>query len=301
LQTFRRFHKVLPFFVIGLFFLFQIAFLSADTPLSFTRDMGTHIDEGFKTLDARNLALFGKTHWSEYDQYKGWVRGSPVTVAFNFLMFKLLGVSLAVARFSNLLFALATLAIFYVYLISKYDRCTSISCSILLAVNQVFFYSRLALFETKMLFFFVCCLYFMSLIKSNRIFFVFFILSCVAAYFSKATAILFFLSLGVYYLLTLKSGFVIRRVAKPSVLFIVLGLTLATLLGVEYNFEYFENIRIMGRELRSPGNAFLSLPPPEFFKKVPVLSFLALLYSGYLVLRIMEGRSYKEADILFMV
>src|SRR5512132_2766522 len=66
----------LLFLLCGLRFLD----LGADTPIwAKSYSMGDYVDEGYKTLSARNLVLFGQTHWHPLDNYPGWMKASPVT------------------------------------------------------------------------------------------------------------------------------------------------------------------------------------------------------------------------------
>jgi hypothetical protein len=84
--------------LIGGFGVFHLFFINADTPASLTYGAGTYCDEGYKTLSARNMVLFGDTHWTELDEYAGWVKGSPVTFYFNYLMFNVFGVFLGFCK-----------------------------------------------------------------------------------------------------------------------------------------------------------------------------------------------------------
>jgi hypothetical protein len=298
----KSFRKVIPLLIILTYFVLQLLFINADTPHFLTTDVGTYCDEGYKTLDARNLVLFGKRHWTDYDQYSGWLNGSPVTVGINFLIFTLFGVSISAARFCSLLFSLGTLSVLYIYLRSAYDIKIAFICLLLFIVNQVFFfYSRLALFEIKMLFFICCALWFLQLAKNNRLFIFPAILSSTAAYFTKITSLTFFLALSFYYLSIYKDGFLIKKFLEPKKLFFLI-MCLFFLAGlVQYNFHYFEHFEIMGRLLRSPINTFFKLPPPEFFKKNPVLIFLTFSYGAYLVVNIMGGKKYQNEDIFFII
>ena len=46
--------------------------LGADVPQWFApTDLGLHLDDGYKTLSARNYVNFGQTHWNPEDRYQG--------------------------------------------------------------------------------------------------------------------------------------------------------------------------------------------------------------------------------------
>lgn len=137
----NSFVKVFLLIFVAFYLLFQLIYINADTPIFLHYDTGAFCDEGYKTLDARNLALFEKTHWSEKDEYRGWIKSSPITVYFNLLLFKLFGVSLGVARSGNLLFGLGSLILLYLILKKSYDQQYAFLCLVLCAVNKVFFFT----------------------------------------------------------------------------------------------------------------------------------------------------------------
>jgi hypothetical protein len=55
--------------------------LGSDAPkgLPAEQDYGIYVDEGYKTLSARNMDVFGTTRWHPLDEYHGWLSASPVT------------------------------------------------------------------------------------------------------------------------------------------------------------------------------------------------------------------------------
>jgi 4-amino-4-deoxy-L-arabinose transferase-like glycosyltransferase len=295
-------YPLLAALVLAAFYAIQSLYIYADSPASLSQDIGIFIDEGFKTLDAKNRILYGKPHWSELDDYPGWGRSSPITVASNFLMFQLFGVSLAAARHCSLLYAMGTLFVLYLFLSSAYDRKTALVCLILLASNHIFFFhSRLALFEDKMLFFMVGAVYFMKRSKENPLFTPVVALFCSASYYCKPTAAVFIISLCIYYSLTAGHGFLIRNLLRPKGLALLVLGGLILVGATEAYLSSHPETAIWGRGFRRPIQALLTLPTPILFKKIPLLGSFAFLYIGYLVALIADRQPYRNADVLFAV
>jgi len=295
----KKGQRFLLLIVLGLFTIMHLVNADVDSPAFLTEDIGIFIDEGFKTLDARNMVLYGRAKWTDDDEYPGWLRGSPVTVFPNFIVFKLFGVSLANARILSTLFALGVLLVLYSFSRATYGSRHAALCVILLATNHIFFFhGRTALFEVKSLFFMVCTLYFMKKARGNSAFFPLVILFCGAAYFCKPTGITFVLTVVVYYALTARQGALLKSLLRPSVLMILFSATLGVAYFIEYHTDWFLGATLVGRDLRGPLTALSAWATPIFFKKIPVLACLALLYIGAVLTRVTVGKSYRNADIL---
>lgn len=73
--------------------------LDADAPREITSwSMGVFVDEGYKTLDARNQVLHGARRWNPEDNYEGWAARSPLVHALYRGAFELFGVRIEAAR-----------------------------------------------------------------------------------------------------------------------------------------------------------------------------------------------------------
>src|SRR5438874_927548 len=61
--------------------LIRTANLGSDAPegLPAEQDYGIYVDEGYKTLSARNMVVFGTARWHPGDDYPGWLNASPIT------------------------------------------------------------------------------------------------------------------------------------------------------------------------------------------------------------------------------
>lgn len=298
--------KLFPLAFITAFFIFQLAYIHADTPYFLTDDAGAYCDEGYKTNDARNLVLFGNAKWSENDEYRGWLKKSPITVYYNWLLFKLFGVSLAVARLGNLLFALGSLFLFYLILHKSYDFQTALLSLILCGVNQVFFfYSRLALLEFKMMFFILLGLYCMLFIKQSYLFGAPAAACLIAAYYCKALSVLFYISLILFVILTYKRGFLLSKILQIKNLIICALILIASVVLIQFYLvhhrEHYDSLFFFGRHFRSPVGALLFWPTQEFFTKNPLIAFLAIIYIGRLVILIVEGKPYNRNDLFLLI
>jgi hypothetical protein len=291
---------------LGSYFLLHLYFLEADTPVSLTYGAGTYCDEGYKTLDARNMVLFDKTHWTDLDNYRGWIKKSPITVYFNYIMFSTFGVSLATARLGNLFFAMGCLILFYLILEKIYDRRHAFLGIILCGVNQVFFfYSRIALFEFKMIFFVLLGVYFMLYVGQQVLFFIPMIAAWVAAYYCKSSVQMFYISLIIYFSLVYKNGLLLDFLFKKKVFWIsafllVMGLGILQFFFV-FHREFYDSVSLFNRHYRSPAGAAVFWISQEFFTKNPILIFLTLSYSGYIIVQVLEKKIFNRYDLFFMV
>ena len=68
-----------------------------------------------------------------------------------------------------------------------------------------------------------------------------------------------------------------------------------------YYRDYYDAVYLFGRHFRSPLGALLFWPTQEFFTKNPLIAFLAIIYIGYLVILIVEGKPYGRQDLFLMI
>jgi hypothetical protein len=127
----------------------RLIHLEADTPSNVgTGSMGLYIDEGYKTLAARNTVQFGAPRWHPQDQYRGWQQVSGLTHWPFVASFRLFDTRLGSARLVPIVYFLCFLAL-YAFLGTS-DRSTGqlLAGILLLSVSYVFFFfSRAALLE----------------------------------------------------------------------------------------------------------------------------------------------------------
>lgn len=144
-------------FLIFVFFILavglRIVHLHADTPLYLGEaSLGLYVDEGYKTLDARNLMLFGQTKWDQRDQYVGWSMFAPLVVHMTAWMFQIAGPNLGAARVLSVGAFACFLGLFVFTHRRRYDALTLLLTTAALSTcHGLFFISRLALFETFMI------------------------------------------------------------------------------------------------------------------------------------------------------
>lgn len=148
----------------------RLIHLDADTPLDMTRNVesgllsvGLYVDEGYKTLDARNLYLYGAPRWNGQDEFPGWMKHSPLLQWAYLASFKLFGQSLSSAR-------IVTIAAFLVLLVGyafgttgKYGPGLCVTGLVLLGlIHHLFLFSRTALHVVPIATCVYCLLFFMG-------------------------------------------------------------------------------------------------------------------------------------------
>ena len=85
--------------------MLRFVHLGADTPPGASpTGVGLYVDEGYKTLSARRLVLFGATRWDEADRFSGWMEESPLTQWSFYAGFQLLGANVESARVVTILY-----------------------------------------------------------------------------------------------------------------------------------------------------------------------------------------------------
>ena len=133
--------------------LFRMVHLGADPPQSiWAASIGEFVDEGYKTLDARNRALFGTTHWNAEDDYPGWTRKSPITQWSYFAAFQLFGTVLSNARGVTILFFGIFLWGYLSGAAKRFSMGLTMGGLLMLGLgHHLFVFSRLALFEIAIL------------------------------------------------------------------------------------------------------------------------------------------------------
>ncbi|MBU1191184.1 MAG: hypothetical protein KKE76_05660 [Gammaproteobacteria bacterium] len=157
--------------VLGLLSL-RFVHLDADTPVLITLpdDVGLYVDEGYKTLDARNLAQFGTIKWNSADNYPGWMSRSPLTQWSYYAGFQMSAPDLVSARVVTVLYFGLFLMI---YIWAMHMRLHwSVLIGGLLAFgleSTLFFYSRVALFEIPLITFLYGLLFYFARIDARRL------------------------------------------------------------------------------------------------------------------------------------
>ena len=123
--------------------------LEADVPPWFAPgDLALHLDDGVKTLSARNYVEFGQTHWNQNDTYVGWEHASPLTQGLYVLAYTVGGVQVASVRIVGVLFFITMIAAFVFTFRGVYAPWVISSGAVLLLLEPMLFhFSRVALFE----------------------------------------------------------------------------------------------------------------------------------------------------------
>jgi len=201
---------VLILVLVGL----RLVQLGADPPVSlWTESFGPFVDEGYKTLDARNLVLFGKTHWNNEDDYPGWLPRSPITQVSFMAAFRFLGQEIESARLVTVFwFLLLLLTFFWATSDSANPGVAYLGLALMGANLTLFAFSRLAIFEIPIaLILMLSFLVLKKLPEGRPLLSIAAVLLClfVGAFGFKASAVLYFLpmiaAIGLFYLIRLRN------------------------------------------------------------------------------------------------
>jgi 4-amino-4-deoxy-L-arabinose transferase-like glycosyltransferase len=128
--------------------------LGADVPQWFApTDLGLHLDDGYKTLSARNYVDFGQTHWNPEDGYPGWARTSPLTHWLYTVAYTIGGVQVTSVRLVGVLFFLALVGTFVFTFRRDYPPWAIAGGAAVLSLEPMLYqFSRTALFEVPLSF-----------------------------------------------------------------------------------------------------------------------------------------------------
>jgi hypothetical protein len=148
----------------------RLIHLEADMPLEMVQNVesgrlsvGLYVDEGYKTLDARNLFLYGTPKWNPHDQFHGWMHRSPLTQWAFYLSFSILGPGLASARLVAIVSFLVLLLGYTLGTCRKYSLGLFLSGLILLGLSHhIFLFSRIAIFVLPIAACLYCVLFFLG-------------------------------------------------------------------------------------------------------------------------------------------
>lgn len=132
--------------------LVRLVALDADPPPWLSWSMALNTDEGFYTLDARHMVLFGT--WAPGNFHDRLL--SPLLSLLQQGVFSVLGVGIVPARLLSAVFGLLTIVAFWFGLRAAYDENTALWGALLLGLAPpVVFYNRMALQETPTVFWLV--------------------------------------------------------------------------------------------------------------------------------------------------
>ena len=147
----------------------RVVHLGADVPPWYLpNDSGFILDDGYKTLSARNVAEFGATHWHPDDRYAGWSAKSPLTHWSYVLAFEIGGTRVSSPRSVVVLFFTMTVAAFVITFRRVYPPWAILFGVLLLSLEPTLYhFSRTALFEVT-LSFFTCLGLFSLYVLRNR-------------------------------------------------------------------------------------------------------------------------------------
>lgn len=140
--------------LILLFTGMRLAHINADAPQDLTTSAASYTDEGFKTYDARNHALYGDWKWTPDDEYEGWLTKSPLTALPYAYIFSIFGPSYASVRVLSVAYAAATMLLLFIFLIRNFGRMTALTGLVLYGTNYfAAMFNRLGMYESHLLFY----------------------------------------------------------------------------------------------------------------------------------------------------
>ena len=293
---------------LAVFFALHLPLIDADPParVGVVRlDNGTFVDEGYKSFDARNEALFGSVRWSPADEYGGnWSEGSPLNTRLTRATFALTGVSLAAIRVVNLIFALGCAVLFWVMLRRRFGPNAALVGTLLLLLHPLFqVFGRLALLETKLLFF--CLLAVVSvperlaLDRGTVRRWALVAVGLAGSYLTKESAVVFAgsFAFGLY------AWTVAERVHRPAMLGAIAGTVLvaglAGLSGLAWMCPSPDSCGFMSnRAIEPPFVAFTDFFSGDVFMMNPAVGALAVLGSVSLFRRTLGSEGTHREDLI---
>ena len=248
--------------LIVAFFCVQLRFihLRADTPEKVSNNIGLYVDEGYKTLAPRNLVIFGENSAHQADQYKGWMKASPLTNWPYYFMFKWLGVEIENARLVTIAYFALFILLFSLAVAGRY-RITLLLVGIfaLSLQHTLYFFSRVALLEVPIVTLLYGSLFLFIKTNDNRIYRKIkwlAVLIFLSAFGIKISALLYFFVAGCMGLLSFLAGFSYHEKKKVYAT-IAVGLILVVITAFFYFDFWWHRIGhspffIMVRALNNP-------------------------------------------------
>lgn len=293
---------------LSVYLILHLPLVDADPPVRIgvvRLDNGTFVDEGYKSFDARNEALFGSVRWSPADEYGGnWSEASPLNTGLTRATFALAGVSLSAIRIVNLIFALGCAVLFWVMLGRRFGANVALVGTLLLLLHPLFqVFGRLALLETKLLFF--CLLAVVSvperlaLDRGTVRRWALVLVGLVGSYLTKESAVVFAGS----FVFGLFAWAVAERVHRPAVLRTIAGAVLvaglAGLGGLAWMCPDPESCGFLSnRAIEPPLVAFADFFSGDVFMMNPAVGALAVLGSVSLFRRTLGSEGTHREDLI---
>lgn len=218
--------------------LYRSFHLGADAPDWYlSEDQGYHIDDGYKTFSAKNLALFDKEIWNESDRYGGWLGASPLTQYPYLYAYENFGVDLNHARAITIGYFAIFLVLTAVFLGARYGYAAALIGVVLLGIDPgLFHFSRTTLFETALIAFIYAGIFGAALLAHRTILGFLAILAATGVFcalFLKASGLLYVIPpLGV-----LAAVYILQRLRLSLITFAVMGALGVAVLAVLYVYR----------------------------------------------------------------
>ncbi|MGH8651691.1 MAG: hypothetical protein ACREYE_05690 [Gammaproteobacteria bacterium] len=198
------------------------------------------MDEGYKTLAARNLFLFGVDKWHPADTYSGWLKASPLTQWSYYAAFLISKPDIAAARTVTIVYYALFLLLYFLLLYDRYSPPIFYAGLFLFSLEStLYFFSRIALFEIPMATFVYALVMLFTRVpetKSHRAFFYALAAAAILTFSIKASALVYmspvflsiFISLLFQHNLVMSGRLASYLIASTVGIVILLSLTYST-------------------------------------------------------------------------
>jgi hypothetical protein len=132
--------------------LFRLYSLDSDPPDYLSWSAATYIDEGYKSLDARNVVKFGSNYWTPYDEYRGHANDSRLMYETQLFIFENFGMKVINLRYMTVWISEIIIAIMLITLAFFFKGRMVFLTGLALSINVVYyFHSKVGLYELPML------------------------------------------------------------------------------------------------------------------------------------------------------
>ena len=286
----------------------RLQHVRADPPLllpSISGSAGIYFDEGIYCHNARNRILFGR--WIT-DEWNPLVYNAPLTAIY-YVGFRLFGISIVTVKAINVLFGLLGILLFLAALRTYLGSGPALAVTSLFALDYInIMYNRLGLLENFSCFCFLLGFYFFVRSRGRAS----------MAFFVGVTAALAALSkyLFAYFLIAALLAIGIEARKRSDAKFLVSFLAGALAVGLPWFFGIYLPFRSAFAKIGA-GWGMLSLPHsasqawsnlihhplPRYLALVPGVGFLLVLFTGWVLLRLIRRNPAKgqEPDLFIFL
>ena len=194
-------NKILTIIIFLFLGLLRVFDLNADPPKDLSWSHAIWVDEGLKSLSAKNYVNYGKWSVSQNgnDKYLQYVWNNPLQTYANLVFFKIFGSGLWQLRLLHAIISIISLVCFYYLVKNIFNHRLGLLLTLLFGVNYHFlFFNRLGLYENFLIGTIIVALLFWRLSNQN---FIYSLLTGVMAFIAfkiKESGIIFLFFMSVF-------------------------------------------------------------------------------------------------------